>query len=149
MRGGGEKACRRTNVPVSLLLPGFEASGMKVLLGIGGSEDSLRALEQTVERALEADDELTVAVVENPNATMTVDEVVERAHEVLNRADLEATVRTVSGDAGSQLVEIAEAEHFDQLVLGGGETSPLGKIQLGPITEYVVLNAGITVKLIR
>ena len=37
---------------------------MKVLLGIGGGDDSRRALEQTVTRAAEAGDDLTVAVVD-------------------------------------------------------------------------------------
>ncbi|MFB6169692.1 MAG: universal stress protein [Haloarculaceae archaeon] len=122
---------------------------MKVLLGIGGSEDSFRALERTVERAAEAGDELTVAIVENPDSSPTADEVETRVREVLQAAGEDADVRRVSGHAGSKLVELAESEGYDQLVLGGGETSPLGKIQLGHIAEYVVLNAKTTVTLIR
>lgn len=122
---------------------------MKVLLGIGGSEDSFRALERTVERAVEAGDELTVAIVENPDSPPTADEIETRVREVLERADLDADVRRVSGHPGSQLVDFAESEGYDELALGGGQTSPLGKIQLGHIAEYVVLNSGTTVKLIR
>jgi nucleotide-binding universal stress UspA family protein len=122
---------------------------MKVLLGIGGSEDSFRALERTVERAAEAGDDLTVAVVENPDSEPSVEAVRERAEAVLRDSPVEAAVLTLEGHAGSRLVELAEQEGFDRLVLGGGETSPLGKVTLGEIAEFVVLNANTSVTLIR
>lgn len=122
---------------------------MKVLLGIGGSEDSLRALERTIERALEAGDDLTVAVVDNPDSEPTQAELVERARERLAAAGLDAEVRALDGHPGSALVDLAEAEDFDRIALGGGETSPLGKIQLGSIAEFVLLNASVSVTLVR
>jgi nucleotide-binding universal stress UspA family protein len=122
---------------------------MKVLLGIGGSDDSLTALEATVERALAAGDDLTVAIVENPRSERSPEEIERRVREALERAPLEADVRHVQGDPGSRLVEIAEAEGFDQIALGGGETSPMGKINLGSIAEFVLLNAPVSVKLVR
>lgn len=122
---------------------------MKVLLGIGGSEDSLRALEKAVARAKEADDELTIAIVENPDSSPAVSEVQARVDEVLQDADFEAEVRMLEGHPGSQLLELSEREEFEQIVLGGGETSPLGKVQLGSISEFVLLNARTTVTLIR
>lgn len=122
---------------------------MKTLLGIGGSEDSLHALEEAVDRAQKAGDELTIAILENPDASLTTTEIHERVEEVLDAADLEADVRTLSGHPGSQLLELAENESFDRIVLGGGETSPLGKVQLGSIAEFVLLNARTTVTLIR
>ena len=114
---------------------------MKVLCGVGGSEDSLRALDQTVERAAVANDDLTIAVVENPDSSMSPDEVVQRAEETIDEAGIDAEVRRVKGDPGSRLVEIAEAESFDAIVLGGGHTSPMGKITIGSIAEFVLLNA--------
>jgi nucleotide-binding universal stress UspA family protein len=44
---------------------------------------------------------------------------------------------------------VAEREGFDRVVLGGGETSPLGKVTLGEIAEFVVLNANVSVTLVR
>jgi len=38
---------------------------MKVLLGIGGTDGSVEALDRTVARALEAGDDLTIAIVED------------------------------------------------------------------------------------
>lgn len=122
---------------------------MKVLLGIGGSDDSLQALDLVIERALEANDELTIAIVENPDSALSQDEVYERAVTALESAGFEAEIQKVSGHPGSKLVELAERRDFDQIALGGGQTSPLGKVQIGPIAEFVVLNASTTVTLIR
>lgn len=122
---------------------------MRVLLGIGGTDDSLTALEATIDRAERAGDELTVAVLDNPDSGLTPQQVERKAREQLAAADLDATVRRVEGDPGSQLVEIAELEEFDQITLGGGETSPMGKITVGPIAEFVVLNAPVSVRLVR
>jgi nucleotide-binding universal stress UspA family protein len=122
---------------------------MKVLLGIGGSEDSIYALEQTVDRALVAGDDLTVAIVENPKSDATPDEVEARVQAVLDEAGLDADIRHVEGDPGSRIVDIAEEEGFDQIALGGGETSPMGKINIGGIAEFVLLNSHVTVKLVR
>ncbi|WP_066414783.1 universal stress protein [Halorubrum aethiopicum] len=122
---------------------------MKVLCGIGGSDDSLRALERTVDRAAVAGDELTVAVVENPDSDAAVEEVVKRAEEAIDDAGIDAEVRRVEGDPGSRLVDIAEREGFDEIVLGGGQTSPMGKITIGPIAEFVLLNSMTSVTLVR
>lgn len=122
---------------------------MKVLLGVGGSDDSIRALEDTVERARDAGDDLTVAVVENPRSERSPEEVDDRVRTVLADAGLDAPVRHVEGDAGSRLVAIAEEEEFDMIALGGGETSPMGKINLGSIAQFVLLNSHVSVKLVR
>lgn len=122
---------------------------MKVLLGIGGADDSLRALEETVERAVAAGDELTVAIVRNPTADRTAEAITATVREVLDSAGVDAPIRHVEGHPGSALVELAESGAFDQVVLGGGETSPMGKITLGGIAEFVLLNSHVTVKLVR
>jgi len=122
---------------------------MKVLCGIGGSDDSFRALDRTVERAAVANDDLTVAVVDNDDSAVTPAGVMERAREAIDDAGIDADVRRVEGDPGSRLVEIAEREEFEKIVLGGGHTSPMGKITLGPIAEFVLLNAKTSVTLVR
>ncbi|ESP87518.1 universal stress protein [Candidatus Halobonum tyrrellensis] len=122
---------------------------MKILLGIGGSDDSFTALETTVERARTAGDDLTVAVVDNPSADRTYDDVEARVRSVLAEADLDADVRRVEGDAGSRLVDIAESEGFDRIALGGGRRSPMGKISLGQIAQFVLLNSQVSVTLVR
>lgn len=122
---------------------------MRVLLGIGGTDDSLRALEETVDRSKRAGDELTVAVVDNPASERTADEVETLVRDALDDADFDAEVRHVEGDPGSRLVDIAESEGYDRIVLGGGETSPMGKINIGSVGEFVLLNSHVSVTLVR
>jgi nucleotide-binding universal stress UspA family protein len=122
---------------------------MKTLLGIGGSDDSLQALEETARRAKATGDGLMVAIVENPESDRTPDEIEASVEAVLAETDLDADVCHVAGDPGSRLVDLAEAEGFDRIVLGGGQKSPMGKIQLGHIAEFVLLNSHVTVTLIR
>jgi nucleotide-binding universal stress UspA family protein len=122
---------------------------MNILLGIGGSEDGMRALDRTVSRAADAGDDLTVAIVENPESDRTPEAIEERVRERLAGSGVDADVRHLNGDPGSALVALAEDEEFDEIVLGGGQRSPMGKIQLGGITEFVLLNAHVTVTLVR
>ncbi len=122
---------------------------MNVLLGIGGSDDSFRALEETVDRAQAAGDDLTVVILENPESDRDTGAIETRVFETLEEADFAAEVRHLSGDPGSQLVDLAEREGFDQVVLGGGQRSPMGKIKLGHIAEFVLLNSPVSVKLVR
>jgi len=146
---------------VETVLPaGDDDPRMNVLLGIGGTDDSFRALERVVDRAAEAGDDLTVAVLANPESERTPDAVEERARSVLADSPLAvheeagcgegtATVRNLDGEPGPQLVELSEREEFDQIALGGGERSPMGKIAVGHVAEYVLVNARVTVKLVR
>jgi nucleotide-binding universal stress UspA family protein len=123
---------------------------MKVLLGVGGSKLSYHALEETVQRANEAGDDLTIAIFDNEEVDTDATEIERRVEETLTAAEFEAEIRHVEGDSpGSWLVDTAESEEFDRIVLGGGERSTLGKIQLGSIVEFVLLNAQTPVTLVR
>ncbi|MFC7202965.1 universal stress protein [Haloferax namakaokahaiae] len=122
---------------------------MKVLLGIGGSDDSIRALEETAARAAKAGDDLSIAIVDNPAAERSKEYIEQTVSEVLSETGIDARIVHLEGDPGSELVDMAESEGYDQLVLGGGQTSPMGKIQIGGIAEFVLLNSHITVTLVR
>lgn len=122
---------------------------MKVLLGIGGSPDSFLALSKGLERARAAGDDLTVAILENPESDIEPADVERQVRVEIETADVEASIRRLSGDPGGALVELAEVEHFDAIALGGGEESPMGKIRLGSIAEFVILNSTVTVILLR
>ncbi|MFP4632064.1 MAG: universal stress protein [Halobacteriota archaeon] len=122
---------------------------MKKLLGVGGSQDSFTALERTLQRVRNTGDEVVVAVVDNPESTLSADEVEDRVRRALEDVELEAEVRRLEGHAGSGLLELAEAEGFDEIVLGGGRRSNMGKIRVGEIAEFVVLNSRVSVKLVR
>lgn len=120
---------------------------MHLLLGLDGSELSMRALERTVERARQAGDELTVAVYEGPGE-LSADETESRARERLGATGIDADVRRLTDDPGPELVAMAD-EGVDAIVLGGGVYSPMGKIRIGDVIEFVLVHATTTVTLVR
>ncbi|HET7324483.1 MAG TPA: universal stress protein [Halococcus sp.] len=120
---------------------------MNVLLGIDGSERAFDALQRTIERVRETSDALTVAIIESEISNQKTIE--RRVHEMIDEERIEATVRHIEGHAGGKLVEMADAEGFDRLVVGGGERTPMGKIRFDPTTEFVLLNAETSVTLAR
>jgi nucleotide-binding universal stress UspA family protein len=120
---------------------------MRVLLGIVDGATAEAALAQTLERAREAGDRLTVVVLEE--ACEDPDAVAGTVRDRLAETSLDASVRRVGGDPGSELVRLAESGEFDEVALSGGETSPMGKINIGSVAEFVLLNSHVTVKLIR
>jgi len=123
---------------------------MDILLGVGGSELSYHALEETVDRARATGDDLAVAIFGNEEVNADADDIQGRVKETLAESDFDATIRRLEGDSpGSELISLAETEGFDRIVLGGGERSTLGKIQLGSVVEFVLLNSQTPVTLIR
>ncbi|WP_336021563.1 universal stress protein [Halobellus salinisoli] len=122
---------------------------MKILLGVGGSDESRQALHRTVERAVVTGDDLTVAILEEVTGDRSVDDIEADVNAALEENGLDADVRYIDGNAGSELVSIAESEGFDQIALSGGTTSPMGKIQLSSTAEFVLLNSHVSVTLIR
>lgn len=122
---------------------------MRVLVGLNGGDQSIAVLERTIERAQQTDDELTVALFESPSGTETVPELREQAREVLADHDVEAELWEFDENPGSKLVEAAEAEGFDQLVITDGEPTPMGKIHLDSVSQFVLFNSQVTVKLVR
>lgn len=120
---------------------------MRVLIGIEDTDGGMQALDEAAERARQAGDELTVAVytVGDESLTATTAAVRDRTE----RLGVDVDVVEIEDDPGSKLVEIAEREEYDQIVLSGGERSPLGKLKLDSVHEFVLLNAQTTVKLVR
>lgn len=120
---------------------------MKLLVGIDQSDRAVGMLETAVERAKATDDDLTVAIVETGDTSIERLEQDVRGH--LTDCSLDIEIRSLPGHAGSQLVDLAEREDFDRLIIDGGQTSPLGKIQLEEVAEFILLNATMTVTLVR
>ena len=120
---------------------------MKVLLGFGGSQASVDALERTVDRAVAAGDELTVALAETEGESHA--ELAEQVERAVDGTGLSVDRREIDGEHGSELVHLAESEGFDELVLASNTTSPMGKITLNQTAEFVLLNSHVTVTLVR
>ena len=122
---------------------------MEILLGMGGSPDSRLALRETVSSIATADDRLTVAILRDAHSDTTVDELETLIETTAAEAGMSVEIEVIDGDPGPALTDLAESAGYDQVVIGGGKRSPMGKISLGEITEFVVLNADTTVTLVR
>jgi nucleotide-binding universal stress UspA family protein len=122
---------------------------MRLLLGVSGDEASWQALRRTVARVRETGDELTIAVVDSTRSDRPTGAVLSEVRSHLDEAGVDARVVHLDGDAGSELVRLAEEEGYDRLVLGGGGESPMGKMELDEIEQYVLLNARTTVTIER
>jgi nucleotide-binding universal stress UspA family protein len=65
---------------------------------------------------------------------------VRRAREHLEDAGVETTVREDSGDTTQDIIDDAEENDVDAIVLGGRKRSPAGKAIFGSVTQSVILN---------
>ena len=122
---------------------------MNVLLGVDGSDKSFEAFDDTVARSMEADDDLTIAIVDREEVSQSPDEIEASIRDGLSEADIDPPIQHLSGHPGSRLVELADGNEFDRLVVPGGQRSALGKIKLNETLEFVLLNAETTVTLVR
>ncbi len=123
---------------------------MRVLVGIEGSDESDVVLRNAIARAEEAGDSLTFAIFAKPEGGQDLDTIEAIVSAAIEESSIDAIITRIDDrDPASELVAIAEREGFEQLVVGGGRDTPLGKRYLGRITEFVLLNAEVTVRLER
>ncbi len=122
---------------------------MRVLVGIEGSDESAIVLENAVSRAREAGDDLTIAIFAKPDTDQDLDAIETDVRETIDASEVSAAIERLENDPASELVAMAERGGYDQLVIGGGRDTPLGKRYLGRISEFVLLNADITVRVER
>ena len=77
--------------------------------------------------------------------TLAVQQVVERA-----RAEgARATSLVWDGEPGEAIVDAADAEHADLIVVGSHERSTVGRFFLGSVSDYVVRHARAPVMVVR
>lgn len=119
---------------------------MRVLVGIDDSEHGIQALDAAASRAAETGDDLTVAVYARDGR---VSEIVGAVEDRIETLGIDCPIEQIDGEPGSEIVELAERDDYDQIVLSGGTRSPLGKIKLDDVHEFILLNARTTVKLVR
>ncbi|QSG06764.1 universal stress protein [Halapricum desulfuricans] len=122
---------------------------MNVLLGHDGSEGSWEAFHQTLERAVVAGDDVTVAIYDDTAVDATPAEIEQQVRSELDEYDLDVEIRHIDGHVAGTLVETVDSGNFDRLVISGGQRSTLGKIRLGSVAEFVVLNSETPVTLVR
>lgn len=119
---------------------------MDLIVGVDGSELGMQALEDAVARTTGENDSMLVAIYGEDTSGDSIEAAVRNR---LDELGAEATIEQLEADAAGALVERAERGNFDQIVLPGGERSPLGKIQFDSTVEFVLLNARTSVTLVR
>lgn len=117
---------------------------MDVVLGLDAAAPDDAAIERVIDRT--CGDEVLVAVYGGDADAR--ESAAARARERLVEAGLDPSTRLLETDPGARLVELAETDGYDCIVLGGSQ-SPLGKVRLDAVAEFVVLNARTSVTLVR
>jgi len=122
-----------------------------VLLATDASAASVAAEDQAIELAARLGVRLLVLSVVTGSPTqrearqLAVERVVQRAR----GGGADASGLTWSGDAGESIVEAAEAEAADLIVVGTHERGAVGRLFLGSVSDHVVRHARCPVMVVR
>ncbi len=151
----------------------------RILVGVDGSSQSNKALQQALEVARKFDGKITlihvystavpivpvaegvgtptvISPVSMETAARIADEVKQRGKQILDEAEKSAKDHGVSvdkvlkeGDAVSEIVAFAEQEKFDLIVLGHRGWSKLRELLLGGVSEGVSHKATCPVLIVK
>jgi nucleotide-binding universal stress UspA family protein len=136
----------------------------KLLLATDLSEASASATDEAFELATRLDATLLVVSVIDPGSLLMpggrfrvrVDQVREKreqlAQELVERgreAGVDVSFLIWTGDPGDMIVEAAEAEHADMILVGSHGRGAVGRLFLGSVSEHVVRNAPCPVLVVR
>ena len=141
------------------------ASGMrKLLLATDLSEASASATDLAIELASSLGAALLVVSVIDPGSLLLpggrfrarIDQVRERREQLAQalvergrQLGIDVSFLVWTGDPGDQIVEAAEAEHVDMVVVGSHGRGAVGRLLLGSVSEHVVRNARCPVLVVR
>ncbi len=136
----------------------------KLLLATDLSEASYSATEQAFELASRLGAALLIVSVIDPGSLLLpggrfrarVDQVRERREQQAQtlvergrRQGIEVSFLIWTGDPGDQIVEAAEAERVDMVLVGSHGRGAVGRLFLGSVSEHVVRNAPCPVLVVR
>ena len=123
---------------------------MKILVGYDGSNLGKKLLELARERAkaYEASIEVVSTMAQNHELEYLDIQRVEHkmqkeAKNILNRNNIpyETRLAVTKLNSGEELVEFAERNKIDEIIIGVRRRSKVGKLVFGSTAQYVILNA--------
>ncbi len=123
---------------------------MKILVGYDGSNAAKDALELAREHAMvgEAKIEVVNCMAQNRNLRYEdirkVEENLENdVHHILNSEKVSYQTHVVISDleSGKELVQFAEQNTADEIIIGVRKRSKVGKLMFGSTAQHVILNA--------
>jgi len=117
-----------------------------VVIGVDDNEDRAMACAQAVADLPGDASEKQVTVIhsftDNPSgASASQLSSVRHVTDFLEERGLTVDVTESSGDPADQLLEVAQDENADLIVVAGRKRSPTGKALFGSVTQSVILNA--------
>ncbi|HEX5827007.1 MAG TPA: universal stress protein [Candidatus Limnocylindrales bacterium] len=136
----------------------------KLLLATDLSEASASATDEAFELALELKASLLVVSVIDPGALLLpggrfrarVDQVRERREQLAQglvergrEQGLDVSFLVWTGDPGDMIVEAAQSEHADMVLVGSHGRGAVGRFFLGSVSEHVVRHAPCPVLVVR
>ncbi len=136
----------------------------KLLLATDLTEASASATDEAFELAGRLEASLLVVSVIDPGSLLMpggrfrvrLDQVRERrellAQELVERGrmgGIDVSFLIWTGDPGDMIVEAAEAEHADMVLVGSHGRGAVGRLFLGSVSEHVVRNAPCPVLVVR
>ena len=136
----------------------------KLLLATDLSEASAAATDEAFELAIRLGASILAVSVIDPGSLLMpggrfrvrIDQVREKreqlAQELVERgreAGVEVSFLIWTGDPGDMIVEAAEAEHADMILVGSHGRGAVGRLFLGSVSEHVVRNAPCPVLVVR
>jgi len=139
---------------------------MKILCPIDLSDTSRHAFQQAVHIAKLEGGSITLLRVHQPNAVTSIEDLGEDLQPVLERGDraafkewveeetaevegVEIDERFLIADPASAIVELAEEEGYDLIVIGNKGRSAVNRFLLGSVTSKVMHHASCNVLLVR
>lgn len=111
-------------------------------------EPRLEPLRWALERARRASDRITVLVV---GATVgpAAGALEEEANHLLLAWEGVSRLERLPGEAAREVLRVLGRDAWNELVLSGGTRTPAGKIRPGGLAEHLLLNAPVTLTLVR
>lgn len=118
----------------------------RILVGTDGSDTATRAVDRAVEVAAATGATLTVlSAGRKDKAQSVIDKELER----LAGTGIEIVGRVEEGDAAGALVDVAESEHFDLLVVGNKGMTGASRFLLGSVPNKVSHHAPCALLIVR
>lgn len=116
------------------------------VMGVDDNEERAIACAQAVADLPGAGSDARVTIIhsftDNPTgASAPQIGSVREATEYLETEGVEVTVTESSGDPAEQILDVAESEDANLIVVAGRKRSPTGKALFGSVTQSVILNA--------
>lgn len=131
----------------------------KILVAFDGDEPAHLALERGAELAQALGAELGIVSVTPWRRgrlamdlwadTEARDTALQAAGDWLRQRGISATLLSSGGDPADMIERVAEAHHFDTIVVGTRDLGPVGRFMQQSVSEHVATNARATVVIAR